>query len=157
MTISTNGGPPQAYGPGYGSYVLQTSPVGVSPIGGGGFGGGYAATPPVVYNTSSPSPIYSTGAVLSPRPAPAHRHSHSQVQSHQARPAYTPSPLRSPTASTPTTSSRAVPKRSATTPVLNNNGGGMMYNGKLIVGDPTEVERYVNSQKGIEKWLQNVK
>jgi len=31
-----------------------------------------------------------------------------------------------------------------------------MYDGKLIVGDPDEVQRYISSQKTIEKWLQNV-
>ncbi|KAF9515706.1 hypothetical protein BS47DRAFT_1341632 [Hydnum rufescens UP504] len=34
---------------------------------------------------------------------------------------------------------------------------GVMYNGKMIVGNPADVDRYVSSQKNIEKWMRGVR
>jgi len=44
-----------------------------------------------------------------------------------------------------------LPQRSQTSP------NGVMYNGKLIVGNPADVERYVSSQKNIENWVRGVR
>lgn len=143
VTIATNGGPPQAIqssGGQYGSAYVVQSPY---PAGG--------VTNPVIYG-SPPSPIYySSSSPLGVRPKAVHR---------ATAPQHASSPLRAPAtpssgAHTPSRSRPGVPSRTSTSP--GDPNGGVMYNGKLIVGDPNEVNRYISSQKGIEKWLQNVK
>jgi len=32
-----------------------------------------------------------------------------------------------------------------------------MFDGRLIVGDPADVERYVNAQKSVQNWAKNVR
>ncbi|KAF8316743.1 hypothetical protein DL93DRAFT_2077471 [Clavulina sp. PMI_390] len=160
VTIQTNGGPPQAvpYGT---SYIIQSpSPVSMQP------------PMPIVYPLpASSSPVYinSVPSPISTRP-PVHR-SMSHVQS----------PLRTTAPSTPTRSGsgsrtpstpragggggyggpggRPVASRQSSTPVTYDRDGnpGIMCNGKLIVGDPDEVKRYVSAQESIQKWRENVR
>jgi hypothetical protein len=130
VTIQTSGGPPQVIKGSSGQYGATTT---------------YVVQSPIIYDprSSSPSPRI-TSPALGSRPTAAHR---STVP-------YSPSPLRSAARTASPASPR--PVRSSTAPVSGGSNGGMMYNGKLIVGDPNEVQRYISSQKGIEKWLQNV-
>lgn len=88
------------------------------------------------------------------RPSPPQRHAttpHSpHAHSKKSHSHSSSSPSRH--TSTPTTTRRPAPHRSATSP----HSGGVMYNGKLIVGDPADVERYVNSQKSVERWARSI-
>lgn len=70
-----------------------------------------------------------------------------------------PSPLRSSTATSPRPRPQE-PRRSNTTPHSSSSShgtGGTMYNGKLIVGDPDEVSKYISTQKRIENWCKEVR
>jgi len=59
---------------------------------------------------------------------------------------------RSPQRSGNSTPVRSTPRRSATAPP-----NGVMYNGKLIVGNPKDVDRYISSQRRIENWVNRVR
>lgn len=138
VTIQTNGGPPQVIRGSSGQYGATT----------------YVMKSPIVYDPFlPPSPRPISSPALGSRPPAVHR---STVP-------YSPSPLRSPRspgATSPVSSRPGVPSRRSTAPVNRSGGGGsnggVMYNGKLIVGDPDEVQRYISSQKSIEKWIQNI-
>jgi hypothetical protein len=143
VSISTNGGAPQAvYSPGqYGSTYIVTSP----------------APSPVVYQSFPPSPASTTPNYFSPastsRPGAATRRTTAPMSSSRTP---TSSSSRSPS-STPR--GPPAPTRSNTAPLARPSNGtdGIMYNGKLIVGDPDEVEKYISTQKRIENWCREVK
>lgn len=148
VTIATNGGPAQAIqssGGQYGSAYVVQSPYPVME----------GVTSPVIYGSPSPSPMYySSSSPLGVRPKAVHRATAPHAAASPLRGASTPTSG----AYTPSRSRPGVPSRSSTSPGHSGDpNGGVMYNGKLIVGDPNEVNRYISSQKGIEKWLSNVK
>jgi len=128
VTIQTNGGPPQVIRGSSGQYGATT----------------YVVQSPKIYDpyASSPRITPMSSPVPGSRPVAVHRSS---------------VPLSSSPLRTPASPRAGTPRRSNTAPVsAGGTNGGVMYNGKLIVGDPDEVQRYISSQKTIEKWLQNV-
>ncbi|KAF8331674.1 uncharacterized protein EI90DRAFT_3123251 [Cantharellus anzutake] len=84
---------------------------------------------PRIYTPTSPTKGYSYNISRGAAPAPVRR---------STQP--TSAPVRS------------TPQRSKTVP-----SNGVMYNGKLIVGNSKDVERYISSQRRIENWSRNVR
>src|SRR5258708_18964581 len=101
-------------------------------------------SPPQVHHSTSHTKGHTQTYAISPGGAVRRSTQPPVVYHHSTTP-------RSPQRSGHSTPVRPTPRRSATSP-----SNGVMYNGKLIVGSPKAVDRYISSQRRIENWVSNV-